>query len=53
MTFTYEKVVSIQIVFKINLWPSTVGKNVALGNSLFGAVYLIRNTDFDTYINTG
>ena len=46
--FNHKKVVNILIVYQINLWPFTVGKDFALGNSLFGTVKLTKNdNDFD------
>ena len=42
--------VNIYIVYKINLCPSTAGPDFVLGNPLFGAVKLTKNTnDFDKY----
>ena len=40
---------NIYVVYEINLWPFNVGKDFALGNSLFGAVKLTKNTDLDKY----
>ena len=41
---------NIYIVYEINLWPFTVGKDFVLGNSLFGAIKFTKNaTDFDKY----
>ena len=31
------------------MWPFTVGKDIALGNSLFGALRLTKNANFDKY----
>ena len=39
----------MNIVYKINLWPFTVDKDFALGNSLFGAATLTNKVDFDKY----
>ena len=36
---------NIFIVFEINLWPFNVGKDFALGNYLFGAYKLTKDTD--------
>ena len=38
---------NIYIVHEINLWPFTVGNNLPLGNSLFGAIGLTANVDRD------
>ena len=38
---------NIYIVYKINLWPFTVGNNFELENSVFVAVKLTANADAD------
>ena len=38
---------NIYVVYEINFWLFNVGKDFALGNSLFGAVKLTKNTDLD------
>ena len=45
--------VNIYIVYEINLWPFTVAKDLALENSLFGAVKLTKIADFDKYKYSG
>ena len=50
VTFTHKQVVSIYIVYEINLWPFNVGKDFAVRNSLFGAVKL---ADPDKYKYSG
>lgn len=37
--------VSICVVYEINMWPFNVGKVFLLGNSLFGVVKLTKNAD--------
>ena len=42
--------VNIYIVYDINLWPFTVNRDFVLGNSLFGAIKITKNTtDFNKY----
>ena len=36
---------NIYFVYEINLWPFAVGKDFALGTSLFGTVKLTNNLD--------
>ena len=49
VTFTHKKVANNYIAYEINLWPFNVAKDFVLGNSLFGAVKLIKNADLDNY----
>ena len=49
MIFTCKEVVNIYIVYEIHLWALNVGKDFALGNSLFGASKLIKDADPDKY----
>ena len=49
ITFTHEKTVNIYIVYEINLWKYIDSNDRALGNSLFGAVTLVKNADIDKY----
>ena len=49
LTFTHKKLVNIDIVNEIDSWPFNVGKDFAPGNSLFGAIKLAKDADFDTY----
>ena len=35
VTFTLKQVVNIDLVYEITLWPSTIGQDFVLGNSLF------------------
>ena len=44
---------NIYIVFEIHLWPFNVGRDFALGNSLFGVVKLTKNVDSDKYKYSG
>ena len=46
-TFTHGKVVNICIVYEINLWSFKQSDDPTLGNSLFGAIKLVKNTDTD------
>ena len=41
--------ISIYIVYDINLWSSIQGAEFAFGNSLFGGVKFIENSDPDKY----
>ena len=36
-------------MYKINLWPFKQSDNFTLQSSLFGAIKLIKNADFDKY----
>ena len=45
------QVVNIYIVYEINLWPFTVGKDFILENSLFEAAKFTKNADFDKLKN--
>ena len=45
--------VSICVVYEINMWPFNVGKVFLLGNSLFGVVKLTKNADPDKYEYSG
>ena len=47
MTFTHKKVSNIYIVYEINLWLFTLGRNFALGNCLFRAFEMTANADLD------
>ena len=47
MTFTHKKVSNIYIVYEINLWPFTLGRNFALGNSFFGAFGMTEIADLN------
>ena len=49
ITFTHGKTVNIYIVYEINLWNYVDSSDPALGNSLSGAVELMKNADFDKY----
>ena len=45
--------VSTYIVYEMHLWPFNVDKDFTVGNSLLGAVKLIKNTDPDKYKSFG
>ena len=49
ITFTHGKTVNIYIVYEINLWNCVDSSDPALGNSLSGAVELMKNADLDEY----
>ena len=43
VTFTQKQVLNINIVYEINLFLFSLGKNFALGNSSFWALKLTKN----------
>ena len=45
ITFLHGKTVNIYIVYEINLWNHADSSDHTLGNSLFGAVKLVKNAD--------
>ena len=47
ITFTYGKIVNVYIVYEINLWNYVYSDDPTLGNSLFGSVKLVKNTNID------
>lgn len=48
LAFTHKIVINVYIVYEINLWLHTVGREFELGNSLFGTSKLTTNTtDFE------
>ena len=47
LTFTYNNLLNIYIVYEINLWLYTLGKNFASGNSLFETFEMTANDDLD------
>ena len=50
VTFNHEDVVTIYFAYEINLYPFKQGADFMLGNCLFEAVKLTKNTtDFDKY----
>ena len=53
MTFTHKNLVHTFIVYEINLWPFTGGKEVLLRSSISGAVKWTKNADFDKYKYSG
>ena len=42
ITFIHEETANIYIVYEINLWNYIDSSNPTLGNSLFGAVKLVK-----------
>ena len=51
--FTNGKTVNIYIVYEINLWNYVDSSDPTRGNSLFGAVKLVKNADIDKYKYSG
>ena len=49
VNFTHKVGVNTYIVYEINLWQFTVGKDFALRNFLFGVVVSTTNADLDKY----
>ena len=47
------KTVNIYIAYEINLWNYVDSSDPTLGNSLFGAVKLVKNADIDKYKYSG
>ena len=45
----HQKVVNLYISYKIDTWPRDLNTVSTLGNCLFGAVELTKNTDPDKY----
>ena len=52
ITLTHDETVNIY-VYKINLWNYVNSSDPKLGNSLFGAVKLVKNADMDKYNCSG
>ena len=53
VVYIHKRTVSIYAVYQINLWAHTLGADSRLGNSLFRAVELIKNANFDKYRYSG
>ena len=51
--FTHGKTVNIYIVYEMNLWDCLYDDYPTLGNSLFGAVKLVKKWDIDKYKYSG
>ena len=49
ITFTHGKAVNIYTFYEMNLWNYIDGSDPTIGNSLFGAVKLVKNSDIDKY----
>ena len=49
LTFKHETVVNIYIVYEKNLWPFKQSVDFTFVKSLFGAIKLTKNVDFDKY----
>ena len=47
VTFTYKDLLNIYIAYETNLWAYKQNDNFVFGSSLFGAVNLTKNADFD------
>ena len=53
ITFTDGKIVNVCISYEINLWNNVDSRDPTLGDSLFGAVTLVKNADIDKYKYSG
>ena len=53
VAYRYKKVVSIYVIYEENLWENAQGADFTLGNSLFGAVKMTKNTAIDKYSYSG
>ena len=53
ITFSCGKIVNIYIVYDVNLCNFVNISDPTLGNSLFGAVKLVKNTDIEKYKYSG
>ena len=53
VTFTYNQVANIYIVYEIKLWPFIVGQDFKRGKVLFWAVKLTTNADTGKYKYSG
>ena len=51
--FTDGKIVNVYISYEINLWNNVDSRDPTLGDSLFGAVTLVKNADIDKYKYSG
>ena len=49
ITFTHGKAVNIYTFYEMNLWNYIDSSDPTIGNSLFGAVKLVKNSDIDKY----
>ena len=49
ITFTHKTPVNIYIVYEIGLWNYVDSSDPTLGNSLFGAVKLVKYADIEKY----
>ena len=47
VTFAHKEVVSIYIFYETNLWAYAQGVDSTLRSSLFGAVNITKNANFD------
>ena len=45
--------VNVYNIYEINLWSFKHNSNLTPGNSLFGTVKLVKNTDADKYKHSG
>ena len=53
IAFTHRKIVNIYIVYEINLWNYVYSDDPTRGNSLFGAVGLVKISDINKYKYSG
>ena len=53
VTLNHKTIVSIFIVYEINVWPFKQSADFTLLTSLIGGVKLTKNADFDKYKYSG
>ena len=53
VTYTQKKMVNIYVAYEMNLWPFNFCKDFGWGNSLFGAIKLIKYANLDKYTHSG
>ena len=53
VTFSHKNIVNMYIVYEITLWNYVDSGDPTLGNSLLGAVRLVKNVDIDKYKYSG
>ena len=53
MPFLYKEVVNLYISYKLDEWSKDLNTDFALGNCLFGAVKLTKNSDPDKFEYSG
>ena len=53
ITFNYQKILNIYIVYEMNLWPFRRDYDFTLVNALFGTVKISKNAEKDKYKYSG